>query len=316
ALPALAFAPAEPALAQEVDQPPLPGHGHVVIRIRWPERGVQAIPQGTQLIRITAVSKVVSSYDKKQDFTSASTKHTFQNAPAGLLTLSAYAYNTTTPAVGATPLASASADLTIQSGAVLAAKLVLNSGGQPTITKLDPKNGATKAQIELQGTNFGSGTDVFKVFVDGKEVAGADIFRTSISQAYFLVPDWATRSLVTVSVIRGNATASVDAADSLVRLKSISLAETSKTITKGATASIVLNGTDTQDGTVSNVRAKWFAASGADASNHDHAGDSCMCLPGLVADPDTGVLTANAAGAYHVMARNGILLATASVTVP
>ncbi|MBM3268232.1 MAG: IPT/TIG domain-containing protein [Candidatus Sericytochromatia bacterium] len=311
--PALAFEAPEAAAPGEADAP-LPGRGHVLIRIKWPERSAQQIPQGTAMIRVIAASQVEATYKPALDFTPGVTSRRFNNAPAGSLTLSAYAYDSLAPAVGANPLATASADLVIRSGGVVGAKLVLNAGKTPSITSISPTRGAQTEQLELAGANFGASGDAFLVYVDGKPVPGSDVFRTSGSQAYFKIPAWATRSVVTIDVVSGNATQSATAPAKIDRLTSIILATTSISLRIGATASIGVSGLDTEGTLHSGVKAGWSTAAGGDHGSHDHSGGNAHDVPALTVTPD-GVLKGASAGDFHVMARNGNLLATASVTV-
>lgn len=282
---------------------PNQGTGHVAIRVRWPQRNILAIPLNTAKLTIAASA---AQFNKSVDLAFGLPRAVFRNVPAGTLGLQATAFD-----AQAKILATTSAAVIVQSGGLVAVKLALGTQPGLSIRDLVPNFGGTGQQVEIKGNAFGdAGSEAAKVFVGGLLVAPNEVSRFSPNQIFFKVPNWATRSTVVVDVRGEKVTSSKD----LFRLKALLLLPSSLTLKAASTGSVSVIGVDTTDETRSSTPVIWSAAAGSDHLTHDHTGADPHGILPLSVTPE-GVITAKATGDFHVMARNGDLLATVSVKV-
>jgi hypothetical protein len=286
---------------------PEPGTGHLVIRVNFPSRAVQAIPDANY-VTLQAKSP---KYDETRTVSAAANVAEFLNVPAGTITLSARAYKID-PATNPTApvIAIAAKDVLIESGAMATEKLKLQPPG-PVISGLLPLAGGEDAPIAIRGDYFGT-TEAYNVFVAGQRVSTA--FRQSSTSIEFKVPAWATQSVVTVDVQSGSSTQSATSPVNISRLKAINLGTSAITITKGATMSLLPKGIDTSDKVWDPINVAWTVNTGSDHVSHDHGpGDPHAQAPLQISS--SNVMLAVLEGDFHIMARNGKVLATASVKV-
>lgn len=275
---------------------------------------VSQVPTDAQRVDIRASGQDGYSAEQSVLRSDDSIAFRLETIPAGSLTVLAEAR-----ASDGRLVATGSARVTVRSGGRNPVSVPLSKMIPPeerlAITAMSPLAGAAGSQVLLSGRNFGATAGLpYVVTVGGRLLGASQLFRTTDSSLYFGIPAEATRSIVLLSVDGQT----VQAPSLVTRLTGLSIAPAGATLSPGATASFSVRGVGVDGSTWDDLVVTWSAAEGqANVDSHDHGSGDAHKAPALAITAG-GMLTVSSSampGAYHVMARQGVLLATASISV-
>lgn len=297
---ALSDSPAQPAVQTLAAPTPT---GAVTLRVKWPDRTAQYIPDTAETIVFGVYKAGVSTPLATSSLTRPKSDISFQPLPIGSVRFTADALDPD-GSVGA----SGSATVTILANATVSVPLhLVTTVPAPTITGFSPANGVPGQQVTVTGTNFGAARDLPLTVKYGNSTVASDrVFRLSDTQLSFFVP--ANSSNATFSVTVGNQSVFSTPAFQVIATVSV----TPDTVTLDGShpeETLTVAAKDTANFIVTNPVLTWAMLSQAKTSGGTV--DELFAF-----DKSTGKLTrGTATGTAKLGIGLGATLATVSVTV-
>ncbi len=171
--------------------------GAVSLRVKWPERTTQYIPETAETIVFGIYKPGITAPLATASLTRPASELSLPRLPIGSLRFTADAQDP-----DGTVGASGSATVTILPNATVSVPLHLISAlPAPTVTGFSPSNGVPGQQVTVSGTNFGASRNTpFAIQYGNTTLPGDRIFRLSDSQLAFFVPTGAVNSTFSVTV--------------------------------------------------------------------------------------------------------------------
>lgn len=222
---------------------PVAAYGHLDIRIDWPLRKLQLIPDAAKEIVLTTNPAILPPLKLIRPASTAS----YGPLPIGSYVLSANARD-----LAGAIVASGSSKVVIVANALVPAALTLENTDNPAIIGLSTLGTVPGQRVELFGSGFGySYNRPFFIQIGG--ATPSNPLRISDTYCSFLVPETATNGPIFVTV----GSISVESSASFRTVRSLSLVPTVNTVTKPGTASFVAVAKDVLAAAVTGALLPW-----------------------------------------------------------